>query len=80
MNVVTTRRTSPPWMSAVQGAPRPQVAGVNAGALPSHTGADPVGRAGPVRLTMLGDGGKGKEAGDTIKTRAIAELLADRLE
>jgi Fe-S oxidoreductase len=34
----------------------------------------------PFCLTMFEDGVKAKEVGDTIKTRDIAELLADRLE
>jgi Fe-S oxidoreductase len=34
----------------------------------------------PFCLTMFEDGVKAKEVGDTIKTRDIAELLAERLE
>jgi Fe-S oxidoreductase len=34
----------------------------------------------PFCLTMFEDGVKAKEVGDTIKTRDVAELLADRLE
>ena len=34
----------------------------------------------PFCLTMFEDGVKAKEVGDRIKTRDIAEVLADRLE
>ena len=36
MNVVTTRRTRPPWISAVQGEPTPTAASVKPGVLPHH--------------------------------------------